>query len=98
MSLLFDLGERKGDGGGVPVRGQRIDPGTARVAQSQQLGDLVEGFAGCIVEGGAHVAISKALTLMPGEIEVGVTAGNHQGQRSAMRQVEAFRCCANRTA
>ncbi len=41
------------------MSGQRIDPGTARVAQSQQLGDLVEGLAGCIVERGAHVAVDS---------------------------------------
>ena len=63
VSLLFDLGEGKGDGGGIPMSGQRIDPGTARVAQSQQLGDLVEGLAGCIVERGAHVAVAPAFSI-----------------------------------
>src|ERR1700692_2256112 len=90
MSCLFDLGQSKGDGGRVAVRRQRIDPRTARVAQAQQLGDFVESLAGRIVEGGANVLVSKALALVPGEIEVGVTAGNDQGQRSAIAQVERF--------
>ena len=64
MSFLFHLGKGKCDGRRVPMRGQRIDPGAARVAQSQQLGDLVEGFAGRIVERGADVAIGKALALV----------------------------------
>ena len=70
--------------------GKRIDPGAARVAQSQQLGDFVKGLAGRIVERGADVAVGKALSLMPGEIEMGVAAGNHQGQGSGMAIVEHF--------
>ena len=83
MSLLLDLGEGKGDGRRVPVRGQGIDPGAARVAQPQQFGDLVEGFAGCIVERGANVTVGKALPLMTGQIKMGVAAGDDQGQRSS---------------
>ena len=33
-----------------------LDGRTARVGQAQELGDLVEGLAGGIVEGGAHEA------------------------------------------
>ena len=79
------------------MRGQRIDPGTARVAQSQQLGDLVEGFAGGIVERGADIAIGEAFALVADEIEVGVATGNDQGQGSAIPQ-PSISLCANKTA
>jgi hypothetical protein len=72
------------------MRGQRINPRAARVAQSQQFGDLVKGFSGCIVERGAHVAICEALSFMPGQIKMSVAAGNHQGQGSAIAIVEHF--------
>jgi hypothetical protein len=72
------------------MRGQRINPRATRVAQSQQLGYLVKGFSGCIVEGGAHVAISEVLSLMPGQVKMSVAAGNHQGQGSAIAVVEHF--------
>jgi hypothetical protein len=72
------------------MRGERIDPRPARVAQSQQLSDLVKGLAGGIVERRAHVAVSKALSLVPGEIEMGVAAGNHEGQGSRIVIIEHF--------
>jgi hypothetical protein len=58
------------------VNRQCIDPGTAGITQPQQFGDFVEGLAGCVVDGCAHVTETLAL----GEIEVGVAAGNDQGQ------------------
>jgi hypothetical protein len=88
MSFLFHLGKGKRDRRRVPMRSQRIDPGAARIAQSQQLGDLVEGFAGRIVERGADVPIGKAFALVPNEIKMGVATGNDQGQGSAIPQLE----------
>ena len=75
---------------GSPCGASAVDPGTTWVAQSQQLGDLVERLAGRIVEGGANVLVSKALALVANEIEVGVTARNHQGQRSVITQITRF--------
>ncbi len=92
MSFLFHLGQGKRDRRRIPMRRQRIDPGTARIAQSQQLGDLVEGFAGRIVERGADVAIGKALALVADEIKMGMATGNDQGQRSAYPSAPASRC------
>ena len=78
--------------------GQRIDPGAARIAQSQQLGDFVEGFAGRIVERGADVAIGKAFALVADEVKMGVATGNDQGQRSAYCLSSSISLCASRTA
>ena len=75
------------------MRGERIDPWTARVPKSQQLGDLVKGLSGCIVERGAHVAVGKALSLMPGQIKMGVASGNHQGEGSRTAIGQQFLLC-----
>jgi poly(A) polymerase len=90
MSFLFHLGKGKRDRRRVPMRRQRIDPGAARIAQSQQLCDLVEGLAGRIVERGADVAIGKALALIADKIKMGMATGNDQGQRSSIAQFEHF--------
>jgi hypothetical protein len=83
MRLLFDLGKAKGHRGWVSVSGQGIDPGTTRVAETQQLRDLVEGFPGCIVECRPNVAVAPLLD----EIEMGMAAGNDQGQRTSLAQL-----------
>ncbi len=72
---------------------QRIDPGAAWIAQSQQLGDLVESFAGRIVERGADVAIGKAFAFVADKVKMGVATGNDQGQRSRIGQLEHFAMC-----
>src|SRR5256885_7029186 len=57
MDARLDLAEGEGDGAGVAVGGEGVDPGTAGVAEAEELGDLVEGFAGGIVDRAAYVAI-----------------------------------------
>src|ERR1700679_1248329 len=83
MRLLLDLGKAEGYRGRVSVNSQGIDPGTTRVAETKQLCDLVEGFAGCIVERGADVAVGSLLK----HIEMGMAAGNDQGQRASLAQL-----------
>jgi putative nucleotidyltransferase with HDIG domain len=93
MRLLLHLGESKGYRRGIAVGGKCIDPRAARVAQPQQLGDLVKGLTGCIVERGAHVAVRKALSLALGQIKMGVTAGNDQRQRSRIAILDRLPLC-----
>ena len=62
MRLLLHLGEGKGYCRGIAVGCKSIDPGAAWVAQPQQLGDLVKGLTGCIVQRGAHIAVGKVLS------------------------------------
>jgi putative nucleotidyltransferase with HDIG domain len=83
MRLLFDLGKAESHCGWVSVSRQGIDPGSTRVAETQQLSDLVEGFPGCIVERGANVAVAPLLE----EIEMGMAPGNDQGQRASLPQL-----------
>ena len=47
----------KGTARGVAVRGEAVDPGAAGVAEAEELGDFVEGFAGGVVDGVADVAV-----------------------------------------
>jgi putative nucleotidyltransferase with HDIG domain len=70
------------------MRSQRVNPRSARVAESQQLGDFVEGFAGRIVEGGPDIAITEAPTLPLGQIKMGVATRNHQRQGTRTALVE----------
>ncbi len=57
MDAGFDLGEGEGDGAGVAAGGEGVEPGAAGVAEAEELGDLVEGFAGGVVYGAAYVFV-----------------------------------------
>jgi hypothetical protein len=83
MRLLFYLGKAKGHRGRVSVSGQDIDPGTTRVAQPKQLRDFVEGFPSRIVKRGPNIAVVSLLN----EIEMGMAAGNDQGQGTGFAQL-----------
>ena len=79
--LGFDLGEGEGDGFGVAVGGEGVDPGAAGVGQAEELGDLVEGLAGGVVEGLAYVAeVPRLFGRLGGEVEVGVAAADDEGE------------------
>ena len=54
--MSFGLDLRKGERHGMRVAetGQRIDPRPAGIAEAEQLGDLVVGLAGGIVERAAE--------------------------------------------
>ena len=41
----------------VAVEGESVDPGASGIAEAEQLGDLVEGFAGGVVECAADTAV-----------------------------------------
>ena len=88
----FDGGEGKGNGSGVTVGSEAIDPGASGVAETEEFGDLVEGFAGGVVDGAADVAVGPgewmwdvdvaSLPCLPGvgEVEVSVAAGDDEGE------------------
>ena len=57
MDAWLDLREGEGDGARVAVGGEGVDPGAAGVAEAEELGDLVVGFAGGVVDGAADVAV-----------------------------------------
>jgi hypothetical protein len=84
VDLGLDVGKGKGDRVGVAVRRKPIDPRATGIAESQQLGDLIEGLTGGVVHGAADVAVLPDTALlvaeMPGKVEAGVASGDHQRQ------------------
>jgi len=80
VSFGFDMGKGEGDGAGVAVEGECIDPGAAGVAEAEELGDFVVGFAGGVVEGAADEGIVPGVFKGADEVEVGVAAGDDQCQ------------------
>ena len=52
-----DLGKTERDRSGVAVGGKRVDPGTPRVGEAEQLPYLIEGLAGGVVDGAADRAV-----------------------------------------
>ena len=79
----FDLREGEGYRPGVAVGGERVDPGAAGVAEAEELGYLVEGLAGGVVDGVADVAVVPPGVAVLGEIEVGVAAGDDKREERA---------------
>ena len=79
---VFDLGEGEGDGAGIAVGGEGVDPGAPGVAEAEELGDLVVGFAGCVVDRSAYVAIDPGAvaSLLLREVKMRVAAGDDEGQ------------------
>ncbi len=77
----FDLRERKWDSARVAVLRKRVDPRPAGIAEPEQLGDLVVGFAGGIIDGAADERIGPCAVCRTGEVEMSVSAGNDEGQR-----------------
>ena len=66
VGFLLDLREGEGYGLGVAVGGEVVDPGAAGVAEAEELGYLVEGLAGGVVDGVADVAVVPGAVLSLG--------------------------------
>ncbi len=66
MDFWLDLGEGERDRVRVAVGGEVVDPGAAGIAEAEQLGDLVEGLAGGVVDGVADVAVVPGVVVMFG--------------------------------
>ena len=77
----LDLCEGERDGGGVAVGSQGVDPRAAGVAEAEEFGDFVEGLAGGIVDGVAYVAVVPGGVAVLRQIEVGVSAGDDEGEQ-----------------
>ena len=90
MELGFDLREGEGDRCGVAVVGEGVDPGAAGVAEAEKLGDFVVGFAGGVVNGAADEGVVPGAVGGSGEIEVGVAAGDDEGQGGFVGDLEAI--------
>ena len=80
VKLRFDLREGEGHGTRVAVLGERVDPGAAGVAEAEELGDFVVGFAGGVVDGAADERVVPRAVGGSGEIEMGVAAGDDESE------------------
>ena len=61
--VALHLGERETHGAlWIAVRREPVDDGAAGIAEAQQLGDFVVGFAGSVVAGLAEQCVLEALT------------------------------------
>ena len=76
MELGLDLRKREGHGERVTELGEGVDPGASGIAEAEQLGDLVVGFTGGVVEGAADERVGPGAVSGAAEIEVCVTAGD----------------------
>ena len=84
VSFGFDL--REGENGtacGLPNAGEGVDPGTAGIAEAEELGDFVEGFAGGVVNGAADEGVMPRAVGGVREIEMRVAAGDDEGEGCA---------------
>ena len=87
MELGLDLREGERHGARVAVEGEGVNPGASGVAEAEQLGNLVEGFAGGVVEGAADERISPCAVCRTAEIKMCVSAGDDQSQRRLLAKV-----------
>ena len=60
---------------------QHVHPRAAGIAQAEQLGNFVEGFAGGVVYRATHVAIAPHIVGLLGQIQMGVAAADHEGKQ-----------------
>ena len=79
--------------------GEGVDPWTSWIAEAEEFGNLVVGFAGGVVDGASHVAISpdvvafrlRCETLPPCQIQMRVATGDDKRkQRELHRGFAAF--------
>ena len=84
MDFGLDLRERERNGVRIAVERESVDPGTSGIAEAEQLGDFVVGFAGSVVEGAADEGVMPGAVRGAGEIEMGVAAGDDQSQGCAV--------------
>jgi hypothetical protein len=82
--LALHVRQREPHGLRIAVRRQRIDHRPARIAESQQLCDFVEGLAGSIVARLAEQAVQEPF---PHFVEMRVASADHQRERRIFNRV-----------
>ena len=85
--VAFHAGEREFDGARIAMGRELIDDGAAGIAEAEELGDLVVGFAGCVVARFAEQAIDEALANFE---QVRVAAADDQRERGIFDGVAGF--------
>jgi hypothetical protein len=85
VSFCFDLRERERDSARVAEFSECVNPWAAGTAEAEQFGDFIEGFAGSIVDGAADESVGPGAISGAREKEVGVTAGDDEGEGLRVR-------------
>ena len=80
VSFCFDLREGERDGVRVAEFGEGVDPGTAGIAEAEELGDFIEGFSGSVVDGAADEGVGPDAVGGLREKKVSVAAGDDEGE------------------
>lgn len=73
--VAFHVGRREPDGVGIAIGRQRVDHGPARIAESEQLGDFVERFAGGVVPRPADQPVGESFAHLE---QMRMAAADHQ--------------------
>lgn len=81
----FDLRKGKWNGLRVAVLGECVDPRSTGIAESQEFGDLVVGLTGGVVDSTAYERVAPCAVGWTGEVEMGVSAGDDEGQGGVFR-------------
>ena len=92
VGLWFELSKCKGDGVRIAVWSERVDPGTAGIAEAEKLGDFVEGFACGVVDGAADECVRPRAVCWASEKKVGVATGDDQGEGLSISRAGCGRC------
>src|SRR5438270_9483435 len=74
---MLDLRWRKLERARVAKRREPVDNRPAGIAQAEQLGDFIEGFAGSIVTGMSDIPVRPALCLLFRKVKMRVAARHH---------------------
>ena len=90
VNLCLDLREGEGDGLRVAEFREGIDPGAAGITEAEKFGHFVEGFAGGVVDGAADESVRPSAVCWAREKEVGVAAGDDEGEGLVMIKIRAL--------
>ena len=89
VKLGFDLREGEGYGMGVAVQGEGVDPWASGIAQTEEFGDFVIGFARSVVDGAADEGVVPGAVGRAGEIEMCVATGDDEGESGLVVEIRA---------
>jgi len=77
-------GPGKGESAAVPLPGHPVDHHTAGIADIQEFRGLVKSLAGRVI---ARLPQNRKILEVPHPVNIGVSAGNHQGDEGKVRPI-----------
>src|SRR5258707_5217795 len=86
---MFHLREGEPYCRGISVGRQTVDDGAAGVAEAEEFGGFVESFSSGVVACVADVFVNPSRSTPFGKVEVGVAAGDNQGEHGKHHRMVA---------